>query len=60
VLNNILTLNGIGAEGATQIIEGYQRLIEGESDYPVLDALGLGQPYIPDQLDDADGIDLAQ
>jgi hypothetical protein len=47
-LNSILTLNGIGAKGATDIVEGYKRLIEGESEYPVHDVLGLGEPYDPD------------
>lgn len=49
ILENILTLNGLGVTGVENIYEGYGRLIEGKSNYPVLDALGIGEPYQPEQ-----------
>ena len=49
IIENILTLNGIAVKGGTDIFEGYKRLIEQESDYPLHDILGIGEPYEPDQ-----------
>jgi hypothetical protein len=51
ILKNILTINGVGVEGAENIVEGYIDLFKGESEYPIHDILGIGEPYTPDQAE---------
>jgi len=49
MVKNVLSLNGVAVEGPEKIFKGYKKLIEGDTEYPVLNALGLGEPYSTDK-----------
>ena len=51
ILKNILTINGVGVEGGEKIVKGYIELFSGESEYPINDILGIGDPYTPNEQD---------